>query len=90
MAEIEGRSADLGVIPGALWKAVPPQTDSLSAGWTVWTYGGIRVAWIGNLPNSQAIAEYLCRSHNEHVEGWCRPALPSEAPRSDKGREVDQ
>lgn len=53
------------------WVAVQPEhPDNVEAGWTVWTRGlehNHRIAWIGNLPESELIARYIAVCHNEII-----------------------
>ena len=50
------------------WVAVRPEhPENPDAGWTVWTRElpvNMRVAWVGALPDSEAIAHHLADSHN--------------------------
>jgi hypothetical protein len=53
------------VVDAPVWVAVPPEHDD--GGWTVWTRGlspNKRVCWIGDFPDSEAIAEHIAAAQN--------------------------
>jgi hypothetical protein len=48
-----------------VWIVRTPDSDAPDAGYTVWARDeGIRICWVGNLPDSEAIANAICESHN--------------------------